>query len=77
MSSPRPSTASTIKLEILLAYGILKRLVEAIKLSYNSLKANINSPDRETEYFDIHAGVMQGDTLAPYMFVITLDYVMR
>jgi retron-type reverse transcriptase len=63
--------------EILLAYGILKRLVEAIKLSYNSLKAKIKSPDGETEYFDIHAGVMQGDTLAPYLFVITLAYAMR
>ena len=63
--------------EILLAYGIPKRLVEAIKLSYNSLKAKIKSPDGETEYFDIHAGVMQGDTLAPYLFVITLDYAMR
>ena len=63
--------------EILLAYCIPKRLVEAIKLSYNSLKAKIKSPDGETEYFDIHAGVMQGDTLAPYLFVITLDYAMR
>ena len=28
-------------------------------------------------FFDIVAGVLQGDTLAPFLFVITLDYVLR
>lgn len=27
--------------------------------------------------FEILAGVLQGDTLAPYLFIIVLDYVMR
>ena len=31
----------------------------------------------ETEYFDIVAGVLQGDTLATYLFIICLDYVLR
>ena len=31
----------------------------------------------ETEYFDIVAGVLQGDTLAPYLLIISLDYVLR
>ena len=31
----------------------------------------------ETDYFDIVAGVLQGDTLAPYQFIICLDYVLR
>ena len=31
----------------------------------------------ETEYFDIVAGVLQGDTLAPYFFINCLDYVLR
>ena len=31
----------------------------------------------ETQYFDIVAGVLQGDTLAPYLFIICLDYVLR
>ena len=31
----------------------------------------------ETDYFDIVAGVLQGDTLVPYLFTIYLDYVLR
>ena len=31
----------------------------------------------ETDYFDIVAGVLQEDTLAPYLFVICLGYVLR
>ena len=38
---------------------------------------NKYSPDGDTEYFDIVAGVLQGDTLAPYLFIICLDYVLR
>ena len=35
------------------------------------------SPDGETDYFEILVGVLQGDTLAPYLFAIVIDYVMR
>ena len=31
----------------------------------------------ETEYFDIVAEILQGDTLTPYLFIIYLDYVLR
>ena len=31
----------------------------------------------ETEYFDIVAGVLQGDPLAPYLFFMCLDYLLR
>ena len=31
----------------------------------------------ETHYFDMVAGVLQGDTLAPYLFIICLDYELR
>ena len=31
----------------------------------------------ETEFFDNLTGVLQGDTLAPFLFVICLDYVLR
>ena len=31
----------------------------------------------ETDYIDIVAGVLQGDILAPYLFIICLDYILR
>ena len=31
----------------------------------------------ETDYFDIVAGVLQRDTLAPYFFIIYLDYMLK
>ena len=62
--------------QILLAYGIPKETVAAITILYGNTKVKVRSPDGDTEYFDIVAGVLQGDTLAPYLFIICLDYVL-
>ena len=35
------------------------------------------SLDGDIDYFEIEARVLQGDTLAPYLFIICLDYVLR
>ena len=63
--------------QILLAYGLQKETVAAIMILYRNTKVKVRSPDGDTEYFDIVAGVLQGDTLAPYLFIICLDYVLR
>ena len=44
---------------------------------YRSTKIKIRPLDGDTDYFDIVAGVLQGDTLASYLFIICLDYVLR
>ena len=44
---------------------------------YRNTKVKVRSPDGVTDYFDIVAGVLQSDTLAPYLFLISLDYVPR
>ena len=62
---------------ILLAYGLPKETVAAIMILYRNTKVKVRSPDGDTEYFDIVAGVLQGDMLAPYFFIIFLDYVLR
>ena len=41
------------------------------------MKVKVHSPDGDTDYFNIVAGVLQGDTLAPYLFIICLDYMLR
>ena len=44
---------------------------------YQDTRSMVRSPDGDTDFFDISAGVLQGDTLAPYIFIICLDYVLR
>ena len=63
--------------QILLAYGIPKETAAAITILYRNTKVKVRSPDGDTEYFDIVAGVLQRDTLVPYLFIICLDYVLR
>ena len=63
--------------QILLAYGLPKETIAAIMILYRNTKVKVCSLDGDTEYFDIVAGVLQGDTLAPYLFIICLDYVLR
>ena len=63
--------------QILLAYGQPKETVAAITILYRNTKVKVRSPDGDTEYFDIVTGVLQGDTLAPYLFIICLDYELR
>ena len=63
--------------DILLSYGIPKETVSAIMIMYNNTRAQVRSPDGDTEFFDVVAGVLQGDTLAPFLFIICLDYALR
>ena len=63
--------------QILLAYGLPKEIVEAIMILYKNKKVKVRSPDGNTDYFDIVAGVLQRDTLALYLFFICLNYVFR
>ena len=63
--------------QILLAYGLPKETVAAIMMLYRNTKVKVRSPDGDTDFFDIVAYVLQGDTLTPYLFIICLDNVLR
>ncbi|XP_072165156.1 uncharacterized protein [Diadema setosum] len=63
--------------EIPNAYGIPEKLFHAINVTYCKTHAKVCSPDGETEYFEILAGVLQGDTLAPFLIIVALDYALR
>ena len=64
-------------ISILKAYGIPHNILRAIETMYAGTSARVLTPDGETELFKITAGVLQGDTLAPYLFIIVLDYALR
>ena len=63
--------------QILLAYGLPKETIAAIMILYRNTKEKVRSSDGDTDYSDVVAGVVQGDTLAPYLLIICLDYAHR
>ena len=66
-----------ILMKILRAYGIPNKIADLIEKTYTDTFAKVMTPDGLTEAFAILAGVLQGDTLAPYIFIIVVDYIMR
>ena len=64
-------------LQILKAYGVPPRLLKAIGSMYKDTFAKVLTPDGERAWFKLLAGVLQGDTLAPFLFIIVLDYALR
>ena len=64
-------------LRILKSYGIPHTIIQAIDLTYKDIYAKVITSDGETDNFQISKGVLQGDTLSPFLFVIILDYAMR
>ena len=59
--------------QILPAYGLPKETVAAITILCRNTKVKVRSPDGDTEYLDIVAGVLQEETVAPYLFIFCLD----
>ena len=57
--------------QILQAYGLPKETSHYVDV----LQKHENNGD--TNLFDIVTGVLQRDTLAPFLFIICLDYVLR
>ena len=55
------------------------RPIQRNRRSHNDAIKNtkVRSPNGNIDYFDIVAGVLQGDILALYLFIICLDYVLK
>ena len=63
--------------QIFLAYDLPKETVADIMILNKSMKPMVHSTDGDTIFFYIDTGVWQGDTLAPYLFIICLDCVLQ
>ena len=63
-------------MKILRAHGIPDTIVRLIDNVYTGTVAKVLTAEGCTEVFDILAGVLQGDTLAPYLFIMVIDYIM-
>ena len=72
--SPRLINISTF---IWIYISSARKHVTAIMMLYRKTKVKLRSQEGDTDYFDIAAGVQQGDALAPYLFIICMEYVLR
>ena len=55
-----------VMFNILPLYGIPQPIIAAIKALYTHTQASVITPDGETDFFDIEAGVLQGVTRWPH-----------
>jgi hypothetical protein len=62
---------------ILIMYGVPQLLVTAVMELYYNTKAFVQVGNDRTEDFVTSSGVLQGDTLAPFLFIVILDCVLR
>ena len=44
---------------------------------YKNTKAMVYLPNSHTDFFDIVAEALKGDILAPILFIISLEYILR
>jgi len=47
--------------KILIAYGITAEILSVIMMLYKNTRSLVRLPDGDTDFFDIKAGVLQGD----------------
>ncbi len=60
-------------IEILRACGIPPNLLRAVEADYTGTKARVVTHDGTTDEFELLAGVLQGDTLTPILFIKGFD----
>ena len=63
--------------KILRNYGIPKKIVNVIAVIYSSSKIRVRLGGKLSEEFHIITGVLQDETLAPFLFIIVLDYILK
>uniref|UniRef100_A0A1I8IEM9 Reverse transcriptase domain-containing protein n=8 Tax=cellular organisms TaxID=131567 RepID=A0A1I8IEM9_9PLAT len=63
--------------EVLRAYNVPELLISAVMALYHGTTAAVSTPDGLSDFFETSSGVLQGDTLAPFLFILVLDWVLR
>ena len=62
---------------VLRHYGIPEAVVNAISVLYTNSKSAVMVDGGLSDPFDITTGVLQGDVLAPFLFVVLVDYLLK
>ena len=63
--------------KVLRHHGIPESLVEAIKALCNNSKSAVYVDGHIAKEFKVTTGVLQGDVVAPFLFIIMIDYTMK
>ena len=61
---------------VLRHYGIRQTLVNAIQALYSNSNSAVMVDGSISEPFDVTIGVLQGDVLAPFLFIVLVDYLL-
>lgn len=71
-----PSISFKAIREALRAFHVPPHLTQAIMSMYSGLRGFVRTPFGNTDEFDITTGTLQGDVLAPFLFIMVLDRVL-
>ena len=63
--------------KILRHYGISEKIVNAIQCLYETSTSSVQLNGQLSEPFNVNSGVLQGDTLAPFLFIVVLDFILH
>jgi len=66
-----------VMFSILRHYGIPEVMVSAIKVLYDNSRSAVMADGNISDPFQVSTGVLQGDVLAPFLFIILIDYLMK
>ena len=66
----------TVMFSILCHYGIPAIVVNAIQALYTNTQSAVLVDGNISDLFEVTTGVLQGDVLAPFLFVIVVDYLL-
>ena len=58
-------------------YGIPEAVVNAISVLYENSKSAVMVDGGLSDPFEVTTGVLQGDVLAPFLFVVLVDYLLK
>ena len=71
-----PSLSFAAIKETLRAFDIPENLSSTIMCIYQDLKSHVKTPYGNTDSFPLLQGTLQGDVLAPYLFIMVLDRIL-
>ena len=67
----------TVMFAVLRHYGIPEAVVNDISVLYKNSKSAVMVDGGLSDPFDVTTGVLQGDVLAPFLFVVLVDYLLK